>query len=197
LEKNQGRRFFRTDNKDYVTLPEYNLIPTVSFADIEGDYATAAGRELAGKFCAAYSSAALVANSFGLFRNERHHLMPETAGFNALSLAGFEQTLPIAGLRGHAPTLDAVLTGGKSIVAIESKLTEPLTIKRGEFSASYDKLVPTMEDGWRKAFQIIREQPDHFGGFDAAQIVKHYLGIRCAKAERRLLLYLFLGAAQC
>lgn len=190
-KKIKGRQYFRADNEDYVKLPEYNLIPTVSFADIESDYAAGAGQELKGKFCAAHSSAALVANSFGLFRNKFSPPIPEVAGIYDLSYPEFEKPMRIEGLRGTPPNPDVVFTGSDYIIAIESKFTEFLSEKRGEFRASYDKLVPKMEHGWRKVFERIREQPNHFGGFDAAQMVKHYLGIRCVKANRRSLAYLF------
>lgn len=117
--------------------------------------------------------------------------IPSVAGANGLTLLRFEKRLP-HGLRSEPPNLDVVIRGSDVLVAIESKCTEYLRGKRGEFKPAYDPLVEKMEAGWRAVFQIIREQPDHFGGLDAAQLVKHYLGIRHSATEhRKVLLYLF------
>jgi hypothetical protein len=159
---------FRAKPVGYVNRPEDNLLSTVSLADIEEDYGGAAGHELEHKFCAPYSSAALVANCFGPFR--KNGPIPSVAGANGLTLLRFEKRLP-HGLRSEPPNLDVVIRGSDVLVAIESKCTEYLRGKRGEFKPAYDPLVEKMEAGWRAVFQIIREQPDHFGGLDAAQLV--------------------------
>jgi len=64
----KGHVAFRTEPppqgryENYVTDWKDNLLPTVSFEDIETDYRKGAGQELKEKFCAAYSSAALAAS---------------------------------------------------------------------------------------------------------------------------------------
>jgi len=185
----KGDKCFRAKPVGYVNRPEDNLLSTVSLADIEQDYAGAVGHELEYKFCAAYSSAALVANCFAPFR--KHGPIPSVAGANGLVSLRFEDRLP-HGLRSQPPNLDVVLRGSDVLVAVESKCTEYLRGNRGEFKPAYNPLEEKMEAGWRKVFRIIREQADHFGGLDAAQLVKHYLGIRHSAAEhRKVLLYLF------
>jgi len=184
-----GNKCFRAKPVGYVNRPEDNLLSTVSFADIEEDYAGAAGHELENKFCAAYSSAALVANCFGPFRKDGP--IPSVAGANGLTSLCFEKRLP-HGLRSEPPNLDVVIRGSDVLVAVESKCTEYLRGKRGEFKPAYDPLVEKMDAGWHEVFKLIRKEPDHFGGLDAAQLVKHYLGIRHSATEhRKVLLYLF------
>jgi hypothetical protein len=112
------------------------------------------------------------------------------AGASGLTSLHFEQQLP-HGLRGKPPNLDVVIRGSDVLVAVESKCTEYLCRKRGEFKPAYDPLVEKMEGGWQKVFKLIRETPDHFGGLDAAQLLKHYLGIRRSTEYRKVLLYLF------
>jgi hypothetical protein len=92
------------------------------------------------------------------------------SGRERVNVVAFEKRLP-HGLRSEPPNLDVVIRGSDVLVAIESKCTEYLRGKRGEFKPAYDPLVEKMEAGWRAVFQIIREQPDHFGGLDAAQLV--------------------------
>ncbi len=185
----KGDKCFRAEQVRYVNRPKDNLLSAVCFADIEEDYADAAGHELENKFCAAYSSAALVANCFGPFR--KGGSIPSLAGANGLTSLRFEQRLP-HGLPSQPPNLDVVMRGSDVLVAVESKCTEYLRRKPGEFKPAYDPLAEKMEAGWHKVFKLIRKEPGHFGGLDAAQLVKHYLGIRRSATEhRKVLLYLF------
>ncbi len=185
----KGDKCFRAKPVGYVNRPEDNLLSTVSLADIEEDYGGAAGHELEHKFCATYSSAALVANCFGPFR--RDGPIPTVAGANGLASLRFEERLP-HGLRSEPPNLDVVMRGSDVLVAVESKCTEYLSGKCGEFKPAYNRLAEKMEAGWHEVFKLIRKEPDHFGGFYAAQLLKHYLGIRHSATEhRKVLLYLF------
>ena len=185
----KGPEFFRATPVGYVNRPEDNLLPSVHLADIEQDYSAAAGHELKRKFCAAYSSAALAANCFGPFRKGNHK--PVVTGANELTSLCFEKRLR-HGLPSEPPNLDVVIKGADVLIAVESKCTEYLSRKGGEFKPAYDPLVEKMEAGWQAVFKLIRQDSDHFGGLDAAQLVKHYLGIRKSVTEqRKVLLYLF------
>jgi hypothetical protein len=185
----KGDKCFRARPLGYLNRPEDNLLSTVSFVDIEQDYGSAAGHELEQKFCAAYSSAALVANCFGPFRNDG--LIPNIAGVNGLTSLRFEERLR-HGLRSEPPNLDVVIRGPDVVVAVESKCTEYLGGKCGAFKPAYDPLAEKMEAGWNEVFKLIRSEPAHFCELDAAQLVKHYLGVRRSATERRkVLLYLF------
>lgn len=116
--------------------------------------------------------------------------IPSLVGSNALTLR-FEQPLR-HGLR-RPPVLDVVVRGSDVLIAVESKCTEHFNKHHGEFKPAYDPLIEKMEGGWREVLEIIRCEPEHFGGLDAAQLVKHYLGIRHSSDEyrKKILLYLF------
>lgn len=124
-----------------------------------------------------YSSCALALNVFGPWR-----LAP--ASLSALGAAGyatleFEVKLPIFGGRGTPPNLDLVLTTPDRVVAIESKLTEHLV---GGYLASFKKAyndgVAIADESWRAMFERLKTTPDAFSYLDAAQLVRHYLGLK-------------------
>jgi hypothetical protein len=158
-------------------------------AEIARDLGGGAGRELDGKLCAAHSSAALAVNAFGPWR----------IGPGALSLAGitgflsvrFEATCP-TGLGGTPPHL-GLLAEGDAIVAVESKCTEWMDHKSALFSPSYDSLRATHgHSPWYELIQQLRANPDRYDFLDAAQLVKHALGLLTCYGGRGLrLIYLY------
>src|SRR5438874_8614789 len=88
--------------------------------EIAGDLSGGAGRELDGKLCAAHSSAALAANTFGPWRTGPQTLsLVGVTGFRSIR---FEATCP-TGPGGAPPRLD-LFAEGEAIVAVESKCTE-------------------------------------------------------------------------
>jgi hypothetical protein len=168
-----------------------NLLPTVRSEEIEGDFRAGGGHELDEKFCAAYSSSALAANCFGPFRVQKEgRETPPIAGSGAMRLS-FEHPLP-HGLP-RPPFLDVVARGIDTLVAIESKSLEFLSSHRGKFSPAYQRIEKNLEDGWRRVYELVHADAKCFGGLDAAQLVKHYLGIRYSASEYRnkVLLYLY------
>jgi hypothetical protein len=144
------------------------------------------------KFCAAYSSSALVVNTFGPFRRLPDHLT--LAGYTDFRKSQFERKCP-TGLRGIPPNLDFLAAGPNTIVAVESKFLEPLRPTKALFKESYNSLIQTQaEPAWQTAYRELLVDPTKFTQLDAAQLVKHYLGIRntfrdCGVAQ--VLLYLF------
>ena len=127
------------------------------------------------KLYAPHSSCALAINSFGGWLGEERFLsLGDYVGFESLS---FEKKLP-TGLQGKPPNLDVVAQRGSAIVAVESKCTEYLSKPAASFSASYDRLIPTMDPSWASVLAELRDSPDRYRFLDAAQLVKHYLGIR-------------------
>jgi len=165
----------------YVQSPEQVLVPGVKFEEIEPDLRAGDGSELESirgnppKFQAAHSSAALVINTFGSFRRHPSALrLMRHSGFNKIR---FEYKCP-TGLS-RSPNLDAVFMKRNEIVAIESKLTEPLEGHPAEFSDNYLPLVEQLADqGWMDMFDMLRREPEHYSALDAAQLVKHYLGLK-------------------
>lgn len=177
------------DCRGYASRWQDNLMPGLPLAEIARDLGGGAGRELEGKLCAAHSSAALAVNAFGPWR-----IGPETlslAGVTGFRSVRFEATCP-TGLGGRPPHLD-FLAEGEVIVAVESKCTEWMKPKSARFSPSYDRLRGSHGDSpWYEMIQQLRAEPGRYEFLDAAQLVKHALGLlTCYGARELLLLYLY------
>ena len=174
----------------YVGCPEDNLISSVHIADFKDDMDSGSGNELKGKFRALHSSAALAVNTFATWkRNPTNLSLCGREGFTSLT---FERKCP-TGLGGTPPNLDAFLDNDHLLVAVESKFLEYLTPKKGFFSASYTRdNLPQSEGACWYLIDRIKEQPKQH--LDAAQLVKHYIGLRnlpLARDKEIVLLYLF------
>ena len=175
----------------YVARIEDNLVPGVEPRHFVEDLARGDGNELESKFRAVHSSAALVVNTFDRFKDEPAHLtLAGVSGFETLT---FERACP-TGLRGKAPNLDLVAQGPAGVVAVESKLTEPLQPTAPCFSPRYaERIWDERRAGvWFRAMETVRAQPDSFSSLDVAQLIKHAFGLaRCFKGQRTTLLYLY------
>ena len=174
----------------YVGCPEDNLISSVHIADFKDDMDSGSGNELKGKFRALHSSAALAVNTFATWkRNPTNLSLCGREGFTSLT---FERKCP-TGLGGTPPNLDVFLDNDHLLVAVESKFLEYLTPKKGFFSASYTRdNLPQSEGACWYLIDRIKEQPKQH--LDAAQLVKHYIGLRnlpLARDKEIVLLYLF------
>jgi len=196
LRQSKGNQVLRERWPQYVRRLEDNLVDGVHLEDFAADFGGGAGNEFVGrgaeppKFCAAHSSAALVANVFGPFRSRPEALsMFGMSGFTDLR---FEATCP-TGLGGTPPHLDVLLRAEETVLAIESKCTEYLTPKPAMFSTSYDRLIGTLfEPGWLRVYEVLKREPGAFAPLDAAQLVKHYLGLRNTFPSQRVTLaYLY------
>src|ERR1700761_1079419 len=103
-------------------------------------YAKAPGGELREKFTSPHSSAALVANAFGLFL-ENPQLLSGVMGDEILGVE-LEQAARFPWAGGRHPCLDVLLTGAETLIGIESKRYEPFRgHPRAEFSSAYDRPV--------------------------------------------------------
>lgn len=162
---------------------------------IRADLAGKGGSELvartdaAPKFQAAHSSACLAANVFGPWLDVR-----EPVPFGGETFAG-ETHLEVkcaSGLRGTPPTLDCLIDGPE-ILAVESKCTETFDAHSAEFKPGYRDLVATLADKtWRAEYERRAEDPRRYRLLDAAQLIKHYLGLRRRFADRPITLaYLY------
>lgn len=177
------------DLNGYLDDAAANLLPGVIPELIQDDFCQGSGQEWLGKIRAIHSSSALAANSFGCWRKDQLNLvLLDYAEFQSLS---FEAHCP-TGLGGTPPNLDVLIKSSDVAIGIESKLLEPLSLKTPRFSASYSRdRLPFCEDAWWKLLQNLRcDRPSHL---DAAQLVKHYLGLRKQFQDGRdlVLLYLF------
>lgn len=177
------------DRRGYVTDPQANLVEGVTPDIIKGDYDVGSGKEWRSKIRAIHSSAALAANTFGRWKTEPSRLT--FAGASRFAPPKLEAKCP-TGLRGTPPNLDVLLKSTDTVIGIESKLLEPLRPTVPKFSASYarDRL-PLCEDAWWSLLERVRQWPESH--LDAAQLIKHYLGLRkqFPNGKRVLLVYLF------
>jgi hypothetical protein len=141
------------------------------------------------KFYAAHSSACLAANAFGPFLGHRTRLLFGPREIEGM--AQLERECP-TGLRGTPPTLDLLVEGDDVVLAVESKCIEPFGPHPARFSDSYDALVGRMGAGWRAEYEALRSDELRFRFLDAAQLVKHYLGLRNTFPQHRVILvYLY------
>lgn len=182
LVKLKGKEIFRPASAGYTIEPESNLVRGVVREDFWPDLEQGDGDELRdkngrpAKFCAAYSSSALAVNAFGPFRRSPESL--SLLDFSSFGEAQFECKCP-TGLKGNPPNLDFLLRGDNVVIGIESKFLEPLSHKTASFKDSYEKLVTEKADSkWSRAYRELKAEPDHFNYLDAAQLVKHSLGLR-------------------
>jgi hypothetical protein len=180
---------FKDHPKGYLANPEMNLLPGVTPKMIKDDYLKGSGHEWKSKFRAIHSSAALAANTFGRWKTEPALLtLGGHTGFDKLE---FEAQCP-TGLGGTPPNLDVLLKSTNTVIGIESKLLEPLTPTTPKFSASYSKdRLPLCDDIWWNLLEQVRQSPATH--LDAAQLIKHYLGLRKKSSDYKnvLLVYLF------
>jgi len=194
----KGDAILRSNYPHYTRDVDDNLIPGVRRADFWDDLERANGSELQDtadrppKFCAAHSSSALAVNSFGPFRHAPQRL--SLAGETGYSKAEFEFKCP-TGLGGTPPNLDFYAESPNKVVAVESKFTEPLTHKPARFADSYNRAVANLADPmWQQVYKTLKDNPYRFKHLDAAQLVKHYLGVRHHLEHLdtvKMLLYIF------
>jgi len=155
-----------------------------------------AGGELVGerpKMHAAYSSAMLAVNSFACWRNDESDLdRLQLAGLTGFTDLRFECKLAI-GLRGTPPHLDVLAEAERNVVAVESKCTEYLADHSASFKDVYKaKVLELAHDSWALEYERLIENPRRFRFLNAAQLVKHYLGIKNQLGDRQsVLLYLY------
>jgi hypothetical protein len=177
------------DLRGYASRWQENLMTGLPLTEIAQDLSAGAGQELDGKLCAAHSSAALAVNTFGPWRTAPAGL--SLAGMNGFQSLRFEATCP-TGLGGTPPHLD-LLAEGEAIIAVESKCTEWMKPKSAFFRPSYDRLRSSHgHSPWYELIHFLRVEPDHYKFIDAAQLVKHALGLlTCYGARELLFVYLF------
>ena len=186
------------DSAGYAPRWEDNLVQGLPLSPIVADLASGAGRELDGKLRAAHSSAALAINTFGPWRNDPRTL--RLAGASGFRSVRFEAICP-TGLHGTPPHLD-LLAEGETVVGVEAKCTEWMETKVAAFSPSYDRLRPLRgHSPWFAQIESLRARPDRYQFLDAAQLVKHALGLMsCFGSVPVRLLYLYWeprNAADC
>jgi hypothetical protein len=172
----------------WIHLPLRGSLPLVarSRSQLRCAPAEALSRRLAEP---AHSSGCLAANVFGPWLS-----VDEPVPFHEESFAG-ETHLEVkcsSGLPGTPPTLDCVVDGPR-VLAVESKCTETFAPHHADFKPAYRDVVAALADEtWRAEYERLAEDPRRYRFLDAAQLVKHYLGLRRRFADRPITLaYLY------
>jgi len=188
---NWGPRF-----EAYCATVEDNLLEAVPFTKLRQAFDDGEGKELQAdkecppKMAAVYSSSALVVNTFGPWHADPGQLMINGhTGFHKME---FEAQLS-HGLERPWPHLDVCLESDAEVVAIESKCLEYLTEKRAFFKPAYSTIADTRAQSvWFKHIAVLLEDSAHYKYLDAAQLIKHYLGLSYSRPNTSItLLYLF------
>jgi restriction endonuclease-like protein len=195
----------------YTTSLEKNLFEPL-LPEARAEYETGDGGELGaghgpGKMQAVHSSSALACNVFHYWRRiGRPDLIATACGISvpAQVKMAFEHMVAISPKFRHAPNLDvAFRRDGRDagICGIEAKFTEPYS-KRGprQFSPKYfDQSLDPLWSGLanlRALANRLADGPVEFEFLDAAQLIKHVLGLKneAGTGEYRLL-YLWYDVA--
>ncbi len=113
----------------------------------------------------------------------------------------FEARFPWAG--GRHPWLDSGIVTAQHLVGIESKRFEPFRdSKQAHFADTYlerRSLWPNTMAPWFSALEALKRNPRQFRFLDAAQLIKHGLGIEQTAARQALspvLAYIFAEPAE-
>ena len=166
-----------------MSEPAPIFLPGVPEARLRAIYGNAAGNEIAsGKFASPQSSAALAANGFGWFldRPGACPLFPPLADLGGpVSTVEIERELRFPWSGGRHLWLDAVLRTDTHVIGVESKRYEPYRdSKVAELSDAYDRDVWGADmEGWCAMRDLLRADPRRYKHLDAAQLVKHALGL--------------------
>jgi len=180
----------------YAANVEANLLKGVPFQDLRHAFENGKGQELYGdgthppKMAAIYSSSALVVNTFGpWFRDPSQIILNGHQGFKTMM---FEAQVP-TGLNGTPPHLDVRLDAKDHVLGIESKCLEYLKPKQAEFAPAYDTINDhRAQSPWFRHITVLRKDSGHYKYLDAAQLIKHYLGLSHSVPDKTVtLLYLY------
>lgn len=175
----------------YVERWSDNVVPECDSVWFKADLDQGAGRELDGKFRAAYSSSALAVNTFARFKPDARSLT--LAGLCGFDLLRFEVKCPAIPGR-KPPHLDLVLQGNSTVVGVESKCTEHFSKHTAKFALSYDELIQgdRRDSAWFRLMHMLIKEPKRYCYLNAAQLVKHAFGLaQCYAAQDVSLVYLY------
>jgi hypothetical protein len=178
------------DSKGYVAHWKQNLLPGIDPQWCEAELEEGAGKELAGKFRAAYSSSALAVNTFARLKTACRDL---TVGdWSGCEFFRFEAKCPAGIIGRHGlespPHLDLLARSAPSeppgertcsMLAIESKCTEHLKSRKPKFSPAYGEYIRE-GDARRKSpwFELMQQmRATDYCHLDAAQLIKHAFGL--------------------
>jgi hypothetical protein len=176
------------------------FLPYLPVEKILNAFAKAPGNELdSGKISSPESSAALAANTFGLFLDSPSELpaIPGTESFGwPANVVDIEYCARFPWSGGRHPWLDAFIETSTHVLGIESKRYEPFRPKQaGKLSAAYWRPCWGKEMG---PYELLRDQIGtgklSFKHLDGVQLIKHAFGLRTEaqlKNKSPVLVYLY------
>lgn len=186
----------QVDHAGYFARAEDNL-PWLS-PEIRSEFDAADGGEFGqsggrAKIAALHSSSALAVNLFGYWRTRDPKPLAEAIGFESdIAEIRFEQKFP-TGVGPRAPNIDVVIRGvHERLLAVESKFCESFSRKSQSLQ---DKYFPKGSGRWhaaglpgaQAAADSLRET-NAFVYVDAAQLLKHMLGLARTRTDWHLML---------
>ncbi len=165
------------------------FLPGLPVDLIRAAYSRAPGNELeSGKFASPESSAALVANTFGLFLDRPADMPPLAVApdgpWTPLS-AQLEAIVRFPWSGGRHPCLHVLVVTATELVGIESKRYEPFRSKTPvALSEAYWRPVwGERMGGYAAVRDGLRDGTRRFRHLDATQLVKHAFGLRTASRK--------------
>jgi hypothetical protein len=189
--------------KTRTTMDKDLFLPGLPENLIRAAYLAAPGNEIgSGKFASPESSAALVANAFGLFLDQAAILPPLPdaldCGWPAVTV-GLERIVRFPWRGGRHPCLDVLIVTGTALIGVESKRFEPFRPKTNpQMSGAYWREWGNQMMGYERCRDDMRDRGRDFERLDAAQLVKHAFGLRTAvhsvaawAGKRPVLYYLY------
>ena len=172
------------DSRGYCARPEENLVASVessAWRQAKDDLGAGQGTELASKFQAAYSSAALAVNAFAPVSGSVS--LPGNDLYEGP--ARFEQKRS-AWAGGDRPTLDVIVEepAARKVLFVESKCLEFLRKGHADFSEAFveharQHLSPAAAD----TFAVLGEDAFAYDPLDARQLAKHFLAAKRATVD--------------
>jgi hypothetical protein len=136
-------------------------------------------------FCSAESSAAIAINTFAAFTDQ-----PFADPLLGLTLQSprFEQRFRISGIKSSiAPILDVVVRDDDQAVVIDSRVVEPWFQQPDvDLSPQIDQAAEATSPGVVATIEALRDGSLTYLTIDAAELIRHLLGISSAIAKERL-----------
>ena len=183
------RKGIKLDKDGYCCDRNKNFFQPLSSGTIR-DLMTGDGAELGkdgqrGKIQAVHSSSAIACNFFDYWRGRDLSLLVQTFDLTGqFSGPAFEQKYP-TGLKGKSPNIDVVLYRIDGFLfAIESKFTEPFqqSNTKGPLKPKYFHNKKALWEevrlsGCQAMAEKLHSNPLQFKHLDAAQLLKHMLGL--------------------
>jgi hypothetical protein len=194
--------------EEQKSVQAISLLPGVPEDAIRACYDAAPGGEIeSGKFASPESSAALVANAFGIFLKQPNVLpvLPrcQNYGWPVHTLA-LEEIVRFPWNGGRHPCLDVLITTGSALIGVESKRYEPFRAHPAvQFSDAHWRPVwGSQMSGYERMRDDLQNQSVIFNHLDSAQIIKHAFALRTevqpgrnSQGKRPILYYLYAEPA--